>query len=474
MLTRQAWDILSQSEIVYLRTNIHPTVAHLPASVELRSFDQVYEQVTDFAGVYTSIVDQIMTLLSTHDVVYAVPGDPFIAEGTVTLLMAACKSKNTAVEVIHGISFVEPTLRLLEIDGITGLQLIDALDIAAGHHPEINPDHGALIAQLFNQRVASDVKLTLMNQYPDDHAVNIVHGAGTPDQRVEKLLLYEIDRASLSHLSTLYVPPLSPEAVSSFEGFQETIAHLRAPDGCPWDREQTHLSLRSYLVEETYEVLDAIESENPDRLAEELGDLLLQVVLHSQIAVDEGEFTLSQVIQRIDAKIKRRHPHVWGGVDVHNSASQVETNWETIKAQERHDNEPERKGLLDGVPPSMPALALAYEYDRRAARVGFDWPNLDGVIAKIHEELNEVLSAKTPDEQSCELGDLLLSVAVLSRWMTVAPEDALRAACQRFHERFSIVERQAKSQGKPFSEMTADELDALWNEAKRQTRDKQK
>jgi len=472
LLTRQAWDLLNRSPIIYLRTKIHPTVAHLPSSAELRSFDDVYESGADFAEVYSTIVNRVVAQASEDDVVYAVPGDPLVGEGTVTQLLAVCRVKNIEVKVVHGVSFVEPMLGALEIDGLTGIQLVDALDLANAHHPIINPDRGALVAQIYNQRVASDVKLTLMNQYPDHHLVALVNACGTPGQRIDRIHLYEIDRLPSAHLTSLYIPPLKPDAVSSFEGFQETIAYLRAPDGCPWDREQTHLSLRSYLIEEAYETLDAIDSEDPERISEELGDLLLQIVLHSQIGVDEGEFSMAQVIQQIDAKIKRRHPHVWGDVEVNGDPRRVEANWETIKAQERTDSGQDDKGILDTIPKSLPALAQAYEYDRRAARVGFDWPDESGVIAKIHEELAEVLSAQTPDELSHEIGDLLLAVAVLARWKKVAPEDALRTACQRFNSRFGVVEKLAKASNRAINELTLEELDALWNEAKRRVGEK--
>ncbi len=467
LLTRQAWDILNGSKIVYLRTRVHPTVEHLPHHLEWRSFDDLYEQASEFSEVYDAIVDRMVTLAASGDVVYAVPGDPLIGEGTVTRLIAVCRVKNVAVRIVHGVSFVEPSLGALGVDGTDGIQLLDAIELAVAHHPMINPDRGALVAQIYSQQIASDVKLTLMNQYPDSHKVTLIHAAGTPAQRLDEVPLYEMDRHTLTHLTSLYIPPVDREQVTSFEGFQETIAHLRAPEGCPWDREQTHLSLRSYLIEEAYEVLDAIDAGDPDRIREELGDLLLQIVLHAQIAVDEGEFTMADVIGQIDTKIRRRHPHVWGNVDVQGDPERVAANWEVIKAHERAEKGEEHKSVLDGVPKSLPALAQANEYDRRASRVGFDWPNQQGVVDKVREELAEVLAAATPDDKTRELGDLLLAVAVLGRWMKIAAEDALRAACQRFYQRFTAVERLAKERKKAINDMGPEELDALWLEAKR-------
>ncbi len=474
-ITREAWEVLAQAQEVHLRTQVHPSVPYLPQGPRYHSFDDLYEAAEDFTQVYEAIVERLVALAEQGgDVIYAVPGDPMVAEGTVTRLLAVCREKGIAVRVVNGVSFIEPTLAALGRDALPGLQLVDATDLADAYHPPINPDYPALVAQLYSRGLASDVKLTLMNQYPDDHVVTLVHAAGTAEQRVEPLALYEIDRREVGHLTALYVPPLEAiqGAVTSFEGFQNTIAHLRAPEGCPWDREQTHQSLRRNLLEETYEVLEAIDAGDPDRLCEELGDLLLQVVLQTQIAIDEGEFNMGEVIRHIDAKIKRRHPHVWGDVDVKGSAAQVAVNWEHIKAQERAENGEGQRSALDGVPKTLPALAQAHEYDQRAVRLGFDWADEAGVIAKVREEIAEVMAAQTQAERFREIGDLLLVVAVWARWLGVNPEDALRAANRRFYERFTYIEERAREQGRSVSEMTMEEMDALWNEIKAQERRK--
>jgi tetrapyrrole methylase family protein/MazG family protein len=468
-LTRQAWEVLSTAKEVFLRTRVHPTVPHLPKSPIYHSFDELYEEAEDFKQVYTAIVDRLLSRLTAgEEVVYAVPGDPMVAEGTVTRLLSICREKQIDVRVVNGVSFIEPTLAALGIDALDGLQLVDATELASAHHPPLNPDFPALVAQLYGRRLASEVKLTLMNQYPDEHPVTLIHAAGTPEQRLEAVPLYEMDRQAMAHLTTLYVPRYdpAPEAVTSFEGFQETIAHLRAPDGCPWDREQTHQSLRPNLLEETYEVLEAIDDNDPEHLLEELGDLLLQVVLHAQIAVDEGEFRMADVIRHIDAKIKRRHPHVWGNVEVNGDAEKVIANWEQIKAQEREAKGQSERSLLDGVSAILPALAQAHEYDARARRVGFDWSSERGVVEKVHEEIGEILTATTTEEHFREIGDLLLVIAVWARWLKVNPEDALRAANRRFYERFTYIERKMRQQGRALESLSPEELDALWSEAK--------
>nr|MBN1229942.1 nucleoside triphosphate pyrophosphohydrolase [Anaerolineae bacterium] len=465
LITRRAWEVLKDAETVYLRTRKHPVVPQLPQGPVYLSFDDLYDSLESFSAVYKTIVEHLISKALEGLVVYAVPGDPMVAEETVTRLALACKEQEIPFKVVSGISFIEPALAAVGADAVPGLQLLDALELGEMYHPPINPDHPALIAQLYSRQVASDVKLTLMNQYPDNHPVTLVSAAGTDEQGVRQIPLYEIDRFDSAHLVSLYIPALGSD-VSSFEGFQNTIAHLRSPEGCPWDREQNHQSLRKNLIEETYEVVDAIDDNDPVRIAEELGDLLLQIVLHAQIGVDEGVFKMPDVIRGIDAKIKRRHPHVWGTVDVHGSPDQVSINWEQIKAGERASGGKARASALDGIPGSMPSLSQAHEYDTRAARLGFDWPDETGVLEKIAEELEEVKTANTEEERFSEIGDLLFVVAVWARWLGVNPEDALRAANKRFYQRFTYLEQASKQQGRPLSEMTLDEMNALWDTAK--------
>jgi len=463
-LTREAWEVLAGADEVYLRTRKHPTVAALPAQLTLHSFDLLYEQAHDFDQVYTTIAAEVLRLgRRPGGVVYAVPGHPLVGEATVGRVLDAAREANLAVRVVAGLSFVEPVLTALGIDALAGLQIADAMELAVLHHPPLNPDVPALVAQFYSPALAADLKLTLMNQYPPEHSVTLVHNAGTSDERTHAVPLYELDRQlDVTHLTTLYVPPLP--RLSSLEGFQETIARLRAPDGCPWDQEQTHPSLRSNLLEETYEVLAALDREDELALREELGDLLLQIVLHAQIAVEAGEFSLADVIAAIDAKIKRRHPHVWGELAV-SGAEQVTRNWERLKAQEREEHH-QAESLLDGVPKTLPALAQADAYGRRAARVGFDWPAAGGVVEKIHEEIAELQAAADAETQAAELGDLLFAVVNWARWLDVDPEAALRQANARFARRFAHIETEAHRRGVDLAQMNLDALEALWQEAK--------
>jgi tetrapyrrole methylase family protein/MazG family protein len=440
-------------------------VEGLPSETPRRSFDDLYEEADDFSEVYGAIVERLLALGQRPEgVVYAVPGHPRVGEATVERLLEQADGTGVETRVVEGLSFVESTLTALGIDALDGLQVFDAIDLSRYHHPPLNPDVPALIGQLYNRSLAGAVKLTLMNQYPDEHEVALVHAAGTEEQRIVRLLLYQLDRRQVAdplptHLTSLYVPPLID--VVSFEGFQETVAHLRAPEGCPWDREQTHESLRAGLLEEAYETVAAIDRRDLDGLREELGDLLLQIVLQTQIATEGGTFKMPEVIAAIDAKLKYRHPHVWGETAVEDTG-EVLHNWEELKREEKG----ERESILEGVPRALPALQQAHTYGQRVARVGFDWPDVDGVIAKVHEEIAELKRAATTERQEAELGDLLFAVANWARWLGVDPETALRKANARFAGRFAHLERTAEEQAVDIADLTIAELDAFWEEAK--------
>jgi tetrapyrrole methylase family protein/MazG family protein len=411
-------------------------------------------------------------------VVYAVPGNPTVGEASVLRIRSQAVEAGLPVIVIPGLSFIEPALAVLGIDALDGVQIADADRLAAMHHPPLDPDRPALIAQLYNRRQAAQVKLTLMNAYPDDHPIVLVRAAGTDKEQVLACRLFELDRQpTIDHLTTLYLPPL-PHA-SGLPAFQETVAHLRAPNGCPWDREQTHQSLRPYLLEECHEVLAALDSDDPDALREELGDLLLQIVLHAQIAAEAGEFHMADVIGNVDAKIRRRHPHVFGDVIV-NGVEDVLTNWEAIKRAERAENSHSIDGAkgdanieelahvsaLDGVPLAMPALARAQAISQKAVGVGFEWPDMDGVLDKLVEEAREVADADVPQEREAEIGDLLFVMVNLARWLGVDAESALRATNERFIQRFRTLERLARERGQKLGELDINALDLLWEEAK--------
>jgi tetrapyrrole methylase family protein/MazG family protein len=469
LLTRQAWDVLEQSTEIYLRTRQHPAVSGFPPGLRVHAFDHLYEEGESFEIVYEQIVSQVLVLgARPQGVVYAVPGHPFVAEATSPEILRRAQQEGLPVRVVEGLSFLDATFAILGVDPFPHTALVDALELAAAHFPAFPPGAPAVIAQIHSAVVAAEVKLVLTALYPDDHPVQLVHRAGTPQAHVESLPLYAIDRSPQVGLQTcMYLPPLAVNA--SFEAFQEIIAHLRAPEGCPWDREQTHQTLRPHLLEEAYEVLSALDADDPDALREELGDLLLQVVLHAQIASEYGEFTMSDVLGGIHAKLVHRHPHVFTDLKIQDPQGVIE-NWERIKAAEREASGKQEDGILAGISTALPALSQAQAYQERAARVGFDWPDIQGVLDKIVEEVEEVRGA-APEENALEVGDLLFAVANLARWADLDAESALREANARFRRRFARIESAARAQSRPLAEFSLEEMDALWEEAKRAEQD---
>lgn len=255
-----------------------------------------------------------------------------------------------------------------------------------------------------------------------------------------------------------------PEKSRQFVTLVDIIARLRAPDGCPWDRRQTHASLREHLLAECYEVLEAIDKGDPPGLCEELGDLLLQILLHAQIAADTGEFGLGDVIKGINDKLVHRHPHVFGTRSVRD-AEEVAHNWDTLKREEREDG----SSILDGVPKQMPALSYSYEVQKRVARVGFDWEDIGGILDKLAEEVGEFELADSQEQKAGEFGDLLFTLVNLARRHGIDSEAALREANRKFFRRFSCMEVLCRQRGVKFDEMTFDEQNVLWEEAKKVT-----
>lgn len=416
LLTVQAQQILASASDLWLRTRHHPVVAHLPPSLTLHTFDTLYEQGQSFEAVYRAIADEVVALgQHSHGVLYAVPGHPWVAERTVQLIHQQAAAAGLEVRVVPGLSFIEPSLTAIGLDPFesAGFQLVDATVIAGQHHPPLDPDRPALIAQVYSRQVASDVKLTLMAVYPAEHPVTLIDAAGTGGQRVARLPLAELDhQPEWGLLTSLFVPPLP--VPSSLAHFQEIIARLRAPGGCPWDREQTHQSLGPALMEECAELLDALDADDPDALREELGDVLLHVVMQAQIAAEESEFTLAEVIAGVSAKIIRRHPHVFGEVEIA-GMDDLFRNWAAIKREEKQAKGEEEMGLFANIPRALPALARAQKVARRAMRAGWTPSAPD-----------TAWNAWRAEPHEAHLGALLLALAAAAQATGLDAEQALR------------------------------------------------
>jgi len=356
-------------------------------------------------------------------------------------------------------SLVTSVFETLRIEPPSRLILIDAQTLSFAHVLPYPPDMPVLLTRIDSKELASQVKTVLLTTYPKEHRVQWASEGSKKDERLE-----DLNREELGKDACLYVPAWGEG--TSFESFAEIVAHLRAPDGCPWDREQTHESLRKHILEEAYEAISAIDSGNFADMREEFGDLLLQIILQSQIANEEEQFNISQVIQGIHSKIVRRHPHVFGELEL-DGVDGVLANWEKLKEAERKNDGQNKKGLLDGVPISLPALSQAQEYQDRAARVGFDWPEIDGVLDKVKEEIEEIKIAETDFELASEIGDLFFALVNVARWKKIDAESALRGTNMKFKKRFGYVEQGAKMQGRNLSEMSLDEMESLWQAAKK-------
>jgi tetrapyrrole methylase family protein/MazG family protein len=484
-LTVEAADVLRSAGEVSVRTAIHPSlfpIADRLPGVTVRSFDALYESLPSLQAVYERIVDTIVDRVAAgEDVIYAVPGSPAVGETTVRLLRERLPPEQ--VRLIGGVSFVEPVLLAAGVADAAWLEVIDASEAdllsrtnavgeAEGEERRLPvrvpvPTASLVVSYLYDRHIASGVKLWLSRYYPDEHRVTVVRAPGTADSEVRSIPLYELDRLDrVDHRTCVYVPPLSEvENVRTFPGLMELTRTLRAPGGCPWDREQTHASLKPHLLEETYEVIDALDRGDPVELCEEMGDLLFQVAIHSQIAAENGEFTIEDVIQSIMVKLIGRHPHVFGDLELE-SAQDVREAWEALKQREK----PKRASVLEQIPHGLPALPQSNLMQKRAASVGFEWPTVDEVLDKVEEEVEEVRavirSGAAKELQREELGDILFALVSVARHLKIDPEEALRGANRKFAARFQYVESRVAATGGSLRDLSPEQLDAYWNEAK--------
>ncbi|MGH9132393.1 MAG: nucleoside triphosphate pyrophosphohydrolase [Ilumatobacteraceae bacterium] len=446
----------------FLRTRVHPS-AHVVAGAE--SFDHLYESADTFEDVYAALADDVVRAAVEHgEVLYAVPGSPLVLERSVRHLVADGRVECT---VLPAMSFLDVAYARLGIDPVeVGLRLVDGHDFAVAAAGERGP---MLVAHTHARWVLSDIKLAVESAAGDEEVVALQR-LGTADEAITRTTWAELDRTvEPDHLTAIYIPELAAPVGVEYVRFHRLARTLR--EQCPWDIEQTHRSLIPYLIEETYEVVDALEALDPDdpatdeHLIEELGDLLYQIEFHATIAEQEGRFTIADVAGGVHAKLVRRHPHVFGDVEVDGTET-VLRNWDEIKRAEKG-----RTGVFDGIAGSLPALSYAHTVQHKAAKVGFDWPDATGAFAKIAEEADELstaVGAADPIAVRDELGDLLFAVVNVARHLDVDPESALRAATQKFRERFEAVEALASHRGIDLMAAGLDRLDALWDEVKRQ------
>ena len=453
LLTGETRALLESGLPVILRTLHHPTVAELTA-ITFRDCDDLYSAGGSFDDVYEAIIARVLEVAREHETVYAVPGNPLVAERTVRMILDRASREGIGTRVYPALSYADAVPASLGVD-LGSIQLCDGLEL------RIDPQRPALVSQLFDRDRVATLKLALLDVYPPEHQVTILSSLATPEERLTPAPLAELDHRPFSYLDSLFVPAIDPiDDVRRFDGLEYVIERLHAPDGCPWDREQTHESLRPHLLEESYEALEAIDAGDPDQLAEELGDVLLQVLMHAAVAGRLDEFTFADVNEHIARKLIRRHPHVFGGGTA-KTADEVYQNWEALKQQEKP-----RTSILDGVPASLPALAASQSIQGRARRIGFDWPDIEGPLEKLVEEVGEFARAEGDADREDEFGDVLFVIANIAQRLGIDAEQALRRANGKFRRRFGLLEAIASEEGLDLKQLDLAGLDALWDRAK--------
>ena len=465
-LTIGALKELKNNKNIYFRTEKHPTVDFLKdEGIKFESYDHAYEKYDSFDDVYKYIAEDLITKVKDdEDLIYAVPGHPLVAEKSVINLIELCKENNIQYEVLPAVSFVDAMMEALQVDPIEGVKIIDAFDMK---NQILDKRVGTIITQVYNNFIASEVKLRLLEGYEDDTEIIFVRAAGVEGlESIRKIPLYELDwQEDIDYLTSIYIPKDLGNK-KDFQDLLDIIETLRNPGGCPWDREQTHESLKSALLEECYEVIDAIENEDEDALIEELGDVLLQVVFHASIGKEDGYFDIMDVIGGISNKMINRHPHVFGNEEA-NTSEQVLVNWDEIKKEE--------KGIktlteeMQNIAKSLPATTRAYKVQKKAKKVGFDWNDVNYAMDKVKEELNEIKEVYNCEDKSIiegEVGDLLFACINVARFLEVDGELALDKTIKKFIKRFSYIENEAIKNNKNLKDMTLEEMDKLWEEAK--------
>ncbi len=466
-VTADTLDAIERHDRRHLRTAIHPSATLLTAAEgRLVTYDDVYDTADTFEDVYNDITDRVITDARAHgDVLYAVPGSPLVLERTVRLLLRRCADEQIEVDMRPAMSFLDLAWNRLALDPIEErVRLIDGHDFATAAAGETGP---LLIAHTHANWVLSDIKLAVEHATGDE-PITILHALGTDDEAVVTTTWSELDRTiEADHLTSVYVPHLAAPVGREYIRFHELTRTLR--EQCPWDIEQTHASLVPFLLEETYEVVDALQaldSDDPttdDDLVEELGDLLFQIEFHAVIAEQDGRFSMADVAQGVHDKLVHRHPHVFGNVEAE-TTDEVLSNWDDIKQREKG-----RTSIFDGIPRSMPALAYAAKVGRKASKVGFDWPDVDGAFPKITEETAELAEAMATGNDALsagELGDLLFAVVNVARHIGVDPELALRTASDKFRTRFEGVEALARHDSIDLKQADLATLDRLWDAVK--------
>jgi len=465
-LTIGTLEILKGSKKIYLRTEKHPTVEYLRSlCIQFETYDDRYEEYNNFDDVYRSIAEDLIKKHEVYgDIIYGVPGHPLVAETSVKLLIKLCEKEEIDIEILPAVSFIDAVIQSLKLDPIEGLKIIDAFDIK---NQILDKRVGLLITQVYNGSIASDVKLALLEYYKEEMEIYFVRAAGIKGlESIRKIKLYELDRQKdIDYLTSIYIPK-DIEATKDFHDLIGVMNTLRSENGCEWDKEQTHESLKKYLIEECYEVLEAIDNLDEDNIIEELGDVLLQVVFHAQIGKEEGYFNINDVIKGIANKMINRHPHIFKVVES-KSSKEVLESWENIKSKEKGFNS--YTDTLKHIPKNLPGLMRAEKVQQKASEVGFDFDLVEPAMKKVLEELQEVKDVYKGNNRAKileEVGDLVFSTVNVARLLDIDPEFAVNYTIDKFISRFAYIEEKASNMGLDLKRMSLAEMDRLWNESK--------
>ncbi len=466
-LTIGTIEVLKGGNKIYLRTQKHPTVDYLKSiDIKFETYDDKYEQYDNFDDVYRAIAEDLIQEYHTYgDIVYVVPGHPLVAETSVKLLIKLCEKQGVDIEILPAVSFIDAVIESLKLDPIEGLKIIDAFDIK---NQILDKRVGVIITQVYNKAIASDVKLALLEYYEDEMDIYFVRAAGVKGlESTRKIKLYQLDRQEdVDYLTSIYIPK-ELDATKDFHDLIEVMNTLRGENGCSWDKQQTHESLKKYLIEECYEVLEAIDETDEDGIIEELGDVLLQVIFHAQIGKEQGYFNINDVIKGITNKMINRHPHIFENKENKNT-QQVLENWENIKIKEKGFNS--YTDTLKHVPKNLPGLMRADKVQQKAAKVGFDFHCVEPAMEKVLEELQEVkdvYKGKNRAKIVEEVGDLVFSTVNVARLLDIDPELAVNYTIDKFIDRFQYIEEMARDRNLDLANMSLAEMDVLWNESKR-------
>jgi len=461
-------ELLKKTDSLYLRTKVHPVTSFLDKEkTKYNTFDYLYNNLTEYEKVYSQIASVLIEKAITGiSLIYAVPGNPMVAEKSVQYIIEQGKERTIEVEILGGESFLDTIFSRLKIDPINGIIVLDGEILKSA---DLNPSKNIIICQVYNQFIASDVKLTLMEVYSDEMPLLILSNLGIlGEEMIKQVALFELDRnpKDFHHLSTIFIP-ISPDKKIRDRNFFESIElvkTLRGPEGCPWDKVQTHQSIRKNMIEEAFELVETIDNLDMNHMIEELGDVLLQVLLHSQIAEEEGFFNIFDVIEELNQKLVRRHPHVFEEEKA-NKVEEALLQWERIKDKEKEDRGSIVVSQLDGVPKDLGEIYKAYKLQKKAASVGFDWLKIKDIFDKIEEEIAEVKSAEK-DQVKGEIGDLLFAVINLSRFLEIDPEEALSITNRKFVKRFKYIEEKLKINNIIIGDASLELMESYWNEAK--------